>query len=48
MDKGVVLVVGRDERLSDILPLPELKRYITVTEYCSLFPEAVPLASEYN
>lgn len=27
---GLVLVVGREKRLRDILPLPEMEKYITV------------------
>ena len=37
-------MVGREVRLKEVLPLPKIHKYITVDEYCSLFPEAVPLA----
>jgi hypothetical protein len=37
-------VVGREARLSEVLPFPFIKNHITVEEYIALFPETVPLS----
>jgi hypothetical protein len=39
-----VLVVGREVRLEEVLPLPDMEKYITVQEYCAIFTESVPMA----
>lgn len=40
-----VLVIGREKRLADILPLQEIPKYVTIAEYCEIFPESTPLSS---
>ena len=38
------MIVGRQNRLEEILPVEFLGGYVTVDEYCEMFPEVVPLA----
>ena len=35
---GVVLIVGREFRLKDVLPLNGMEKFITIEEYCTIFP----------
>ena len=37
----IVLIIGREERLQQMLPLDFIKNYITTQEYCTLFPQCV-------
>jgi hypothetical protein len=39
-----VLIVGRENRFKKILPLEHIPKYVTIEEYCTMFPAHVPLA----
>ena len=38
-EQGIVLVVGNEVRLADMLPLPFISKYVTAHEYVTIFPE---------
>ena len=41
---STVLIVIREKEHKSRLPFEEIPKYITIEEYCSIFPEAVPLS----
>lgn len=44
LKEEIVLIVGREFRLNDVLPLPKMEKYITVQEYIAIFQESAPMA----
>lgn len=38
-----VLLIGREMRFDEILPIKHIPKYVTIEEYCSIFPNDVPL-----
>lgn len=40
----VVLIVIRENEAKDRLPFEEMPYYITIDEYCTIFPDTVPLS----
>ena len=43
-ENKIILIVGRERKLKKTLPFPEIPFYMTVEEYCTIFPESVPLS----
>lgn len=43
-DDKVILIVIRENEAKDRLPFEEIPYYITIDEYCTIFPDSVPLS----